>query len=246
VPPSSPGACPGRDRVRGGVGTSGAGRGIGGRVGRRRGGVVAAVVLDVVGGVGRHGGTRVLDHDRRHVLARAGVGARGLLLDVGGAVAVGVVEAVVDAVAVGVGQRRIGARLDLDRVAQAVVVRVLVAVADAVVVAVRAGRRGAGADLGAVGEAVAVGVLGGVAASSGSKAVAALPDVGHPVAVGVGALGGERRGALRSLDRAAAERDGAAAACAPTATDAVPEAAARGGRPRRCGGRAGRRRRSWG
>ena len=138
-----PGACPGpgpgrpagsgrraRGAGAGSVGVSGAG-------GVR---VVAAVVLDVVGGVGRHGRTRVLDHDRRHVLARAGVGARGLLLEVGGAVAVGVVEAVVDAVAVGVGvsdgSAPASTSTELRRPSWS---RVLVAVADAVAVAVRRG-----------------------------------------------------------------------------------------------------------
>ena len=220
-------------RASAGAGIAAGVRRVGGRVGRRRGAGIAAGVRRVR----RHGGAGILDHDRRHVLARAGVGARGLLLDVGGAVAVGVVEAVADAVAVGVGQRRIGARLELDRVAQAVVVRVLVPVGDAVVVAVGAVRRGAGAHLGAVVEPVAVGVLGGVCGVDGVEPVAALPAVGHPVSVGVGALGGERGGAPGQLDGAAAERDAAAAPDAHRARGSPSRTARRTASTRRWPGR---------
>ena len=90
--------------------------------GRRLGDVATAVVLDA---------RVVLDHARRRlglrddgrdVLARAGVGPGLLLGEVGGAVAVGVVLGVVDAVAVGVGLPRVRGRRELDAVAQAVAV----------------------------------------------------------------------------------------------------------------------------
>ena len=165
-------ACRGRRRRGGRASGAGAGvgGGIGGRVGRRRGAGVAAVVLDVVGGVRRHGRGRVFDHDRRHVLARAGVGARGLLDDVGGAVAVGVVQAVVDAVAVGVGaardRRPASISTELRRPSRSVSsspsatpLRSLSARVGAVRVR----------DLGAVVEAVAVEVLGGVGGVVGSR-----------------------------------------------------------------------------
>ena len=95
-----PGGRPGRSGV---VGCSGAGvrRGVvaGRRRPRRRGRPRS-----------RRGRIRRSSSDGRDLLARAGVGARGLLDEVRGAVAVGVVLAVVDAVAVGVGLRRVRRR----------------------------------------------------------------------------------------------------------------------------------------
>ena len=203
-------------------GSSGSG---GGRGGRDR---------DVVPGiVGMLGGRRVGDvADRRRprcpgrprsrpasararrrradVLARAGVGPGLLLGEVDGAVAVGVVLGVVDAVAVGVGLPRVRGRRELDAVAQAVAVRVLVAVADAVAVGVGPVGLRADPQLGQVVEAVAVGVLRGVGGVVGIEAVAALPGVGQAVAVGVAGRGrqrGVRRGLLvRSVDGARRRR----------------------------------------
>ena len=117
--------------------------------------------------------------------------------EVRGAVAVGVVLGVVDAVVVGVGLPRVRGRLDLDAVAQAVAVGVLVAVVDAVAVGVRAVRLGPDVQLGQVVEAVAVGVAGRVGGVVGVEAVAVLPGVGQAVAVAVVAGGRERGRAAR-------------------------------------------------
>ena len=102
----------GRDVVPGIVGVLG---------GRRVGDVAAAAVVLDAGVVLDHPGRRLgLLDDGRDVLARAGVGPGLLLGEVDGAVAVGVVLGVVDAVAVGVGLPRVRGRRELDAVAQAV------------------------------------------------------------------------------------------------------------------------------
>ena len=114
-------------------------------------------------------------------------------------------DAVVDAVVVGVGEVRTGAPALLLEVGEAVAVAVLLVVGDAVAVGVLDVGIGAGEVLVEVVEAVAVEVGGGVGRVIGIEAIEQLPPVGDAVAVAVDV--GGRDGAV-GLDHGGVRGDG--------------------------------------